>query len=69
MKRTKRKRWVRKFDADLALDKNLTIPTQIISNEEFAPAAQTFEQRLVEHKLIELSDCGARKLNISRRSR
>ncbi len=67
MKRTKRKQWTRKFDADRALGRNLSIPTQAISNEEFVPLAQTDEQKLVEHRLIELADRSARRLNISRR--
>lgn len=60
----KKKQWVQKCDAD---DKNLPIPTQIVSNEEFAPPDQTNEQRLVEHRLIELADQSAKKLNVSRR--
>ncbi len=67
MRRTKTKRWTRKFDADREQNKSLSIPTQIISNEEFVPPEQTAEQKLVEHRLIELADAGARKLNLSRR--
>ena len=31
------------------------IPTQIVSNEEFEPPAQTDEQKRVEHRLIEIA--------------
>jgi hypothetical protein len=67
MKRTKKKQWTRKFDTDAAQNKNLPIPTQIISNEEFMPPEQTREQQLVEHRLIALAELGAKRLNISRR--
>lgn len=64
MKGNRKKHWIQKCDTD---EKNLPIPTQIVSNEEFAPPDQTDEQRLVEHRLIELADKSAKKLNISRR--
>src|ERR1044071_9612705 len=67
MKRTKRKQWTRKADADAAQNKNLSIPTQIISNEEFVPPEQTDEQKLVEQRLIELADSSAKKLTLPRR--
>jgi predicted TIM-barrel fold metal-dependent hydrolase len=67
MRRKKRKQWARKFDADAAQNRSLPIPTQIVSNEEFAPPEQTPEQRLVEHRLNELGDRGAKRLNLSRR--
>src|SRR4051812_25944318 len=67
MKRTKKKEWTRKCEVDASANKNLPVPTQIISNEEFVPPAQTFQQKLVEHRLIELADLSAQKLNISRR--
>jgi len=60
----KRKKWIQKCDAD---DKNLPIPTQIVSNEEFAPPAQTSEQKQVEHRLIEIASASSKRLGISRR--
>ena len=42
----KRKRWTQKCEID---DRHLPVPTQIVSNEEFAPPDQTDEQRRVEH--------------------
>jgi uncharacterized protein len=67
MRRNKQKRWVRKCDADDAENRSLPIPTQIISNEEFAPPAQTAEQFEVEHQLLEIADRCAKRLEISRR--
>ena len=58
-----KRRWIQKCDAD---DKNLPIPTQIVSNEEFAPPEQTVEQKQVEHRLIEIaSEQLRRNLGIS----
>jgi uncharacterized protein len=45
----------------------LPLPTQIVSNEEFAPSAQTEEQRRVEHRLMEIASDSAKRLGISRR--
>ena len=33
--------WVRKHELDDYLDRHLPIPTQVVSNEEFIPLAQT----------------------------
>jgi hypothetical protein len=68
MKLERPKQWQRKCDADSTRNLNLPIPTQIISNEEFAPIAQTDEQKLVEHRLLEIADRSATKLNVTRRS-
>jgi hypothetical protein len=43
------------------------IPTQIVSNGEWMPIAQTPEQKRVEARLQELADGAARKLGMSRR--
>ncbi len=60
----KSKKWIQKCDVD---ESNLPIPTQIISNEEFAPIDQTDEQKQVEHRLIEIASESSKKLGISRR--
>ena len=60
----KRKKWIQKCDAD---NKNLPIPTQIVSNEEFAPPAQTEDQKQVEYRLLEIASDSSQKLGISRR--
>jgi hypothetical protein len=60
-------RWIRKCDADESSGANLPVPTQIVSNEEFYPPAQTAEQQRVEHCLTELSDAQAKRLGLSRR--
>ena len=66
-KPTGKNRWVQKCDLDDEHDKNLPIPTQIVSNEEFVPLEQTEEQKQVEHNLLDIADKSARKLNVSRR--
>jgi predicted TIM-barrel fold metal-dependent hydrolase len=59
--------WIRKCDADSSNGLNLPIPTQIVSNEEFIPLAQTEDQKRVEHHLVELAERQAKRLGISRR--
>lgn len=56
--------WIQKCDVD---DRLLPIPTQIVSNEEFAPPDQTPEQRRVEHRLIEIATESSQRLGVSRR--
>jgi len=60
-------RWVTKCDYDDDRGLNLPIPTQVISNEEYYPLPQTTEQKIVEHRLIELADRNAKRLGLSRR--
>lgn len=60
----RKKLWVQKCETD---DKLLPIPTQIVSNEEFAPADQTEEQKHVEHRLLEIASESSKKLGVSRR--
>jgi uncharacterized protein len=43
------------------------IPTQMISNGEFMPIGQTLKQKAVQHRMLDLADRAAKKLNISRR--
>ena len=59
--------WIRKCDRDDERGMNLPIPTQIISNEEFIPPAQTAEQRRVEHHLLAMAGANAKRLGMSRR--
>jgi predicted TIM-barrel fold metal-dependent hydrolase len=56
--------WIQKCDVD---DRLLPIPTQIVSNEEFAPPDQTVEQKQVEHRLIEIASESSKRLGIGRR--
>jgi hypothetical protein len=66
--RPRQGRWVRKSELDDRSGLGLpTIPTQIISNEEFVPPPQTENQKRVEHHLTQLADRQARRLGISRR--
>src|SRR5215510_7125393 len=59
--------WVRKCDLDEYLDRNLPVPTQVVSNEEFIPLPQTAKQRAVEHRLIETGTSNAKRLGMDRR--
>src|SRR5688572_27765972 len=59
-----RRKWVQKCDVD---EMNLPIPTQIVSNEEFAPPEQTEEQRRVERRVVEMAESASKKLGVSRR--
>ncbi len=58
---------VRKCDVDEQLGRNLPIPTQVVSNEEYYPLPQTREQLAVEHHLVELAGRNARALGMDRR--
>ena len=60
--------WLRKCDLDAYLGRNLPIPTQVVSNEEFLPLPQTHEQRAIEHHLLELAGSAAKSLGMGRRS-
>jgi hypothetical protein len=59
--------FVRKFDHDAVRDLYLPIPTQIVSNEEFVPIAQTPAQQRVENVLNGIADDASKKLGVSRR--
>ena len=59
--------WVRKCELDAYLDRNLPIPTQVVSNEEFYPLARTAKQRAVEHHLVQTATQNAKKLDMDRR--
>lgn len=59
--------WIRKCDLDAYLDRNLPVPTQVVSNEEFIPLPQTAKQRAVEHHLVETAAGNAKKLGMDRR--
>jgi predicted TIM-barrel fold metal-dependent hydrolase len=43
------------------------IPTQMVSNGEYMPAAQTPQQKQVEHRIKELSESASKKLGVNRR--
>jgi len=60
-------RWKRKWQWDLEADERSPIPTRVISNEEYAPLAQTVEQAKVAALLKETARQNARHLGISRR--
>ena len=59
--------WIRKWERDLRKGVDSPIPTQVVSNEEFIPRAQTPEQRKVEGLIAELAKEKSRKLGMERR--
>ncbi|HKX83435.1 MAG TPA: hypothetical protein VJL58_04370, partial [Pyrinomonadaceae bacterium] len=59
-----KRKWIQKCEVD---DRMFPVPTQIVSNEEFAPPDQTEAQKRVEHRLAELADQSSNRLGISRR--
>jgi len=59
--------WIRKCELDDYLGRNLPIPTQVVSNEEYIPLAQTAKQAAVEHLLLESGNEKAKKLGMDRR--
>jgi predicted TIM-barrel fold metal-dependent hydrolase len=60
-------RWIRKWAWDDATDGWSPIPTRVVSNEEYAPLAQTREQARVAAILGETTRQHTRALGISRR--
>jgi len=65
--KNKKAKWIQKCDADELENKNLPLPTQVLSNEELVPIEQTEEQAKVERRLLEIADKSSKKLGISRR--
>jgi hypothetical protein len=60
--------WIRKSELDAWLDRFLPIPTQVISNEEYTPIAQTPQQKRLECEIMAGADRQARRLGMDRRS-
>jgi uncharacterized protein len=60
--------WIRKSELDAWLDRFLPIPTQVISNEEYTPIAQTSQQKRLEREIIAGADRQASRLGLDRRS-
>jgi uncharacterized protein len=61
------RRWVRKWSRDAGTDEFSPLPTQVVSNEEYIPLAQTAEQARVAELLDENARRSARRLGLSRR--
>jgi hypothetical protein len=59
--------WIRKWRQDARTDAWSPIPTQVVSNEEYAPLPPTAEQRHVAHLLHDMARRNARALGVSRR--
>lgn len=60
--------WIRKFQRDKKKGVISPMPTQAVSNEEFAPRPQSEPQKKVEHLIGEMSEVRAKKLGMDRRS-
>ena len=60
--------WIRKSERDKKKNVISPMPTQAVSNEEFAPRPQSEPQKQVEHLIGEMSETRAKKLNLDRRS-
>ena len=60
--------WIRKNHKDRLSGKNLPLPTQVVSNEEFEPMPQTLDQKAVESLILEMADEYGRRLGMSRRA-
>ncbi len=59
--------WIRKNRKDRLTGKNLPLPTQVVSNEEFYPMPQSIDQKTVENLILAMADEYGRKLGLSRR--
>src|SRR6185436_19195334 len=62
------RRWTPKWSQDAATDGFAPVPTQVISNEEYAPLPPTKAQARVAALLRETSRRNARRLGLSRRA-
>lgn len=60
--------WIRKHERDRRKGVDSPVPTQVVSTEEFVPRRQNAEQRQVESLIGEMSDSGARRLGLDRRT-
>ena len=60
-------RWVPKWSHDAATDGYAPVPTQVVSNEEYAPLPPTADQRRVAAILHESAGRNARRLGMRRR--
>ncbi len=59
--------WIRKCDRDDFLGRHLPIPTEIISNEEYAPIPQTPEQRRIEALIHQAAERATKRFGLDRR--
>ncbi len=61
------RRWVRKWSRDAGTDGFSPLPTQVVSNEEYIPLAQTVEQKRVAGLIDGTARRNSRRLGVSRR--
>src|SRR3990172_8045697 len=60
--------WIPKWVRDRKKGIETAVPTQVVSNEEFVPRAQSKKQKQIEHMIGELSEQKAKKLGLDRRT-
>ncbi len=60
--------WIRKSRKDRLTGKNLPLPTQVVSNEEYYPMPQSADQKKVEDLILAMADEYGRRLGLSRRA-
>jgi hypothetical protein len=60
--------WMKKHARDRLIGAMSPVPTQIVSNEEFVPMRQSYDQRRVEYRIDQLAEVYAKKLGMSRRA-
>ena len=60
--------WIRKSRKDRLTGKNLPLPTQVVSNEEYYPMPQSADQKKVENLILAMADEYGRRLGLSRRA-
>ena len=60
--------WMKKHARDRLIGAMSPVPTQIVSNEEFVPMRQSYDQRRVEYRIDQLAEAYAKKLGMSRRA-
>src|SRR5437016_3974730 len=61
------RRWVKKWSRDVGTDGFSPLPTQVVSNEEYLPLAQTAEQRRVAALIDDNARRSTRRLGLTRR--
>ena len=61
------RRWVRKWSRDAGTDGFSPLPTQVVSNEEYIPLAQTAGQERVAHLIHGTARGNSRRLGVGRR--
>ncbi len=59
--------YLRKYEIDEFMGRDLPIPTQVVSNEEYVPLPQTERQRAVERNILARAERNSKRLGVTRR--